>query len=182
MRIYDVSVGGKTYRVEIDSSGGESAALAEGQAEDPESEDWRIRLNGREFVINVAAGAPNVLSLLIEGNSFEVRQEREPERLRIFVRGESHEVSLRDPRSLRNRVRVGNVDEGPLKITATMPGKVVRVLAAKGERMAVGQPIAVIEAMKMQNEIRSPKEGVLKELRVRVGANVNSGEVLAIVE
>ena len=182
MTIYDVSVGGKTYRVEIEPQGQEPAHLAQGDAGDRHEAEWKIRLDGRDLVVNVARGAPDVVSLLIDGNSFEVRQERAPERLQIFVRGESHEVSLRDPRSFRNRARAGASEQGPLRITATMPGKVVRVLVQAGEAIAVGQSIAVVEAMKMQNEIRSPKEGVLKELRVRAGANVNSGEVLAIVE
>lgn len=182
MIVYDVSVGGKTYRLEIEPRGRESASPAPGEADDRQGSDWRLRLDGREVLVNVAPGTPDVLSLLIEGNSFDVRQEREPEKLRIFVRGEIHEVSLEDPRSFRNRTRARSVERGPLKVTATMPGKVVRVLARAGEQMAAGQAIAVIEAMKMQNEIRSPKPGVLKELRVRPGANVNTGEVLAIVE
>ena len=63
-----------------------------------------------------------------------------------------------------------------------MPGKVVRVLAHEGETIVPGQGIAVVEAMKMQNEIRSPRAGVLKKLLAHEGMKVNAGEVLAIVE
>ena len=63
-----------------------------------------------------------------------------------------------------------------------MPGKVVRIAVSVGDQIAAGQGILVIEAMKMQNEVRSPKEGQLKKLLVREGANVIAGEVLAIIE
>jgi biotin carboxyl carrier protein len=63
-----------------------------------------------------------------------------------------------------------------------MPGKVVRVLAREGDTIAAGQAIAVVEAMKMQNEIRSPRAGVLKKMLAHDGMKVNAGEVLGIVE
>jgi pyruvate carboxylase subunit B len=71
---------------------------------------------------------------------------------------------------------------GEQKITASMPGRVVRVLARPGEAIRIGQGIVVIEAMKMQNVVRSPKDGALKKLLVAEGANVNAGEVLAVIE
>jgi biotin carboxyl carrier protein len=63
-----------------------------------------------------------------------------------------------------------------------MPGKVVRLLAREGEHVRAGQGIVVVEAMKMQNEIRSPREGKIVNLRAREGLNVNAGETLAIIE
>jgi len=63
-----------------------------------------------------------------------------------------------------------------------MPGKVVRVLAREGENVQAGQGIIVLEAMKMQNEIKSPKAGTLQKVLAREGANVNPGEVLAVIE
>jgi biotin carboxyl carrier protein len=63
-----------------------------------------------------------------------------------------------------------------------MPGRIVRVLASEGDKISAGQSIAVVEAMKMQNEIKSLKQGTLKKLLARVGMNVHAGEVLAVVE
>ncbi len=63
-----------------------------------------------------------------------------------------------------------------------MPGKVMRILAREGDEISAGQGIIVVEAMKMQNEIRSSKAGILKKLLAREGLNVTAGEVLAIVE
>jgi biotin carboxyl carrier protein len=63
-----------------------------------------------------------------------------------------------------------------------MPGKVVRVLIEKGAQVEADQGILVVEAMKMQNELRSPKDGIVKALNVSEGATVNAGDVLAIIE
>jgi biotin carboxyl carrier protein len=83
---------------------------------------------------------------------------------------------------LRSRLRAGQPETGEQKLTASMPGKVVRVLAKPGDTVAAGQGVVVIEAMKMQNEVRAAKDGMVKTLLAREGANVNAGEVLAILE
>ncbi|PYV61479.1 MAG: hypothetical protein DMG97_43015 [Acidobacteria bacterium] len=69
-----------------------------------------------------------------------------------------------------------------MRLTASMPGKVVRVLAKEGDALNAGMGIVVVEAMKMQNEVRSPKEGTLKKMLAREGMNVNVGDVLAVLE
>ena len=73
-------------------------------------------------------------------------------------------------------------DHGPKKLTAPMPGKVVRILVSEGAEIEAGAGILVVEAMKMQNEVKSPKKGIVQKITVREGAAVNSGDVLAIVE
>ncbi|MGH9706384.1 MAG: biotin/lipoyl-containing protein, partial [Candidatus Acidiferrales bacterium] len=71
--------------------------------------------------------------------------------------------------------------EGRQNVLASMPGKVVRVLANAGDAVEAGQGLLVVEAMKMQNEIRSPKSGTIERLLVAEGQTVNAGELLAIV-
>ena len=161
--IYDVAVDGKPHRLELQSVEG----------------SMRFRLDKRDFSVQAEHINPETLSILVDGKSFEVR--REPNG-RIFLNGRRYEVSVDDPRSWRGRKRTGTGTEGPQRLTASMPGKIVRVLASEGEKIQAGQGIAVVEAMKMQNEVKSPKEGVLKKLLVRPGTNVTAGDVLAIVE
>jgi biotin carboxyl carrier protein len=161
--LYDITIGSETHRLELNRI----------------EERWHCRLDGREISVDAEHVDPQTLSILIGGKSFEVR--REPGD-KIFIHGKRHEVSVDDPRSWRGRKRAGAGTEGPQKLTASMPGKIVRVLAAEGEKISAGQGIAVVEAMKMQNEIKSPKEGTLKKLLAKPGMNVNAGEVLAIVE
>jgi len=91
-------------------------------------------------------------------------------------------VELRDPRSLRARKGSAADEKGPRKIVAPMPGRVVRLLVAEQAEVEAGQGIIVVEAMKMQNEIKSPKKGIVKKIVAAAGTAVNAGDVLAIVE
>lgn len=70
---------------------------------------------------------------------------------------------------------------GPQRLVAPMPGRVVRVLAQPGSRVAPRQPVVVIEAMKMENELRSPVDGVVSDVLVKEGQSVEAGTVLAVV-
>jgi biotin carboxyl carrier protein len=89
-------------------------------------------------------------------------------------------VEIIDPRAWR-RGRGGGIElEGRQQLIAPMPGKIVRVLVAKGQQVEAGQGLLVIEAMKMQNELRSPKSGAVEKV-AREGQTVNAGEILAVV-
>lgn len=175
MNKYEISVGGKTHKVEVEQA-----------ASDPASSSvealYQVRLNGREIPVSCVPVSDGTLSLIVNGESFEVQCERVAEALLITLRGASYECTVSDPRSLRTRKKLGVADSGEQKLTASMPGKVVRIIAAVGDQIKAGQGILVIEAMKMQNEVRSPKDGRLKKLLVKQSANVVAGEVLAIIE
>jgi len=166
------SEAGVIYEFEV---GGRSRALDVKRTES----GWSLRLDGREALVNAERIDPNTLSILKDGESFAVR--RLPDG-GILVRGRYYRVSVRDRRSWRGRDQGSGGAEGFEKLTATMPGKVVRLLAREGEKISANQGVVVVEAMKMQNEIRSRKAGVLKRLLAEPGMNVNAGEVLAIVE
>jgi biotin carboxyl carrier protein len=138
-------------------------------------------LDGRAFEIDAVLARRDVLSLRIGDKAYEIKSERVGEDLHLWVGSTRFAVELRDPRSLRSRNRSSD-DHGPRKIVAPMPGKVVRLLVREGDEVALGAGIAVMEAMKMQNEIKSPKKGAVQKILVAVGAAVNPGDVLAIVE
>ena len=91
-------------------------------------------------------------------------------------------MALSDPKHLRGARVVAGHDAGRALVAAPMPGKVVRVLVERGQAVEAGAGVVVVEAMKMQNELKSPKDGRVAELRARAGATVNAGEVLAVVE
>jgi biotin carboxyl carrier protein len=124
----------------------------------------------------------DVLSVIIDGKSYEVKRERTATDLHLWVGPVRYAAELRDPRSLRSRKGPGADEKGPRKLVAPMPGKVVRLLVAEKAEVEAGQGILVVEAMKMQNEIKSPKAGIVQKLVASDGANVNAGDVLAIVE
>lgn len=175
MNKYQINVGGKMHEVEAE-------LIAETAADRKSELAYRVRLDGREIPVSCVPLTDSTLSLIVNGESFDVRCERIGEALHVALRGMIYECNVSNPRSLRARKKTGIADSGEQKLTASMPGKVVRIIASVGDQIKAGQGILVIEAMKMQNEVRSPKDGHLKKLLVSQSANVVAGEVLAIIE
>lgn len=174
MNIYEISVGGKTQKVEVEAVATQPGSKAETA--------YRVRLDGHEITVSCVFLNHHALSLIVNGKSFAVQCERTAETVQVALRGAIYECVVSDPRSLRTRKKAGLTDSGEQRLIASMPGKVVRIISAVGDQIKAGQGILVIEAMKMQNEVRSPKDGQLKKLLVRQGANVLAGQVLAIIE
>ena len=164
--VYDIIVSGKPHRLELETANGV----------------WQCRLNGEEVQFDAVLTGRDVLSLLVDGRSYEVKREQTATDLHLWVGGTRFPVELRDPRSLRSRQASARDEKGPRKIVAPMPGRVVRLLAAEQAEVEAGQGVIVVEAMKMQNEIKSPKKGRIQKIEVAPGATVNAGDVLAIVE
>jgi biotin carboxyl carrier protein len=167
LMLYDVTIDGKNYRLDLDLD------RADGR--------WSCRLDGRELEVDAVLARPDVLSLRIGNSAYEIKSERVANDLHLWVGSTRFAAEVRDPRSLRGRTRAGD-DHGPKKIVAPMPGKVVRLLVRDGDEVELGAGVAVVEAMKMQNEIKSPKRGTVKKILVSEGAAVNAGDVLAIIE
>jgi biotin carboxyl carrier protein len=141
---------------------------------------WRIALDGQPVPADVVEIAPSTLSILIRGESHEIRVSRFSDgKLSIQSGLREFTAEVTDPRSWRGR-RLAHVEaEGRQQIAAPMAGKVVRVLVKSGDKVEVGQGLLVVEAMKMQNEIRSMKSGIVERLLAKEGQPVNAGEVLA---
>lgn len=148
-----------------------------------DADGWRIQVDGRTVDADIAEISPQVLSILLAGQSYEVRVT--PSRdatLTLHAANREFSAEVFDPRAWRGR-RHGLVEaQGRQPIVAPMPGKVVRVLVKAGERVEAGQGVLVVEAMKMQNEIRSPKTGKVERLLVQEGQPVNAGDVLAWID
>jgi biotin carboxyl carrier protein len=162
---YDITIDGKNYRLDLNR--------AEGR--------WACRLDGNEVEVDAVLARPDVLSLRIGNQAYEVKCERVSAEMHLWVGSARFAAEVRDPRSLRGRARTVD-DHGPKKLTAPMPGKIVRVLVNQGDEVEAGAGVLVVEAMKMQNEIKSPKKGTIQKILVSGGAAVNAGDVLAIVE
>jgi biotin carboxyl carrier protein len=142
----------------------------------------RARLDGRAVEANVVEVGPGMYSILLEGAACEVHVEPAPAGLIVSVAGRRLEARVVDPRRWRGAGRGGTLEaEGRQQVVAPMPGKVVRVLVQQGESVEAGRGLLVVEAMKMQNEIRSPKTGAVERLLVTEGQAVNAGEILAVV-
>ena len=137
-------------------------------------------VDGRPVEADAVRIARGAYSVLLGGRSLEVTAEETSDGLLLRTNGREFLVDIIDPRSWRRGRGAGIELEGRQQLVAPMPGKIVRVLVEAGQQVTAGQGLLVIEAMKMQNEIRSPKSGTVEKL-AREGQTVNAGEVLAIV-
>jgi biotin carboxyl carrier protein len=142
----------------------------------------RFRVDGApEREAHVETPEPGVYSILIDGRSYDAFVTESPSGLAVTIDGFRFDVSVRDPRRW-SRKGAGSRGEGVQTIASPMPGKVVRVLAAAGDEVAPGQGIVVVEAMKMQNELKADRAGIVLSLAAKEGATVTAGEILATVE
>ncbi len=164
---FDVIVDGKTHHLE----------LTQGE------KTWRCKVDDQMIEVDAALTARDVMSILVGGDAFEVKRERSLQgELHLVIGSARYAVDVQDPRSLRTRRAAGDREAGPQKITAPMPGKIVRVLVAEKDEVQSGQGVIVMEAMKMQNEMKSPKDGKVQKILTSEGSTVNSGDTLAVIE
>jgi len=164
--LLDFRVGKNTCVVDLERDGG----------------GWKIAVDGEPVEADVVEIAPDILSILLEGQSYEIRIARTPDgKLKLQMGLNEFVAEVRDPRSWRGRHSSQTEVQGRQLITAPMAGKIVRLLVKSGDQVEVGQGLLVVEAMKMQNEIRSPKSGTVEKLLVNEGQTVNAGEVLASI-
>jgi biotin carboxyl carrier protein len=144
---------------------------------------WRISLDGEPVDADAVEIAPNNFSILLNGKSHEIIVTPNPNgTLTLQAAHREFIAEVIDPRAWRGRRHGALEAEGRQQILAPMPGKIIRVLVQAGEKVEVGQGLLVVEAMKMQNEIRSPKSGTVDRLLIKEGQPVNAGEVLAWID
>ena len=148
---------------------------------------WTIRIDEQPIEIdsadleNAVLIAPGICSILRDGCSYEVRLAETEGDLQARVNGYDYLVEVRDQRDAPAKSRTSG-GEGRQKVMAPMPGKVIRVLVEQGDAVEAGQGLVVVEAMKMQNEMKSPKAGRVTQLAAKPGGAVAAGEVLAVIE
>jgi biotin carboxyl carrier protein len=153
---------------------------------------WQVAVDGRTIEIDsgqlsaVTQVEPGVYSVLLDGVSYEVRvieksAEEMPQGVSAEVGGRRFAVEVRDPRDT-GRGSSGSISSGRQKIAAPMPGKVVRVLVNVGDLVDAGQGLVVVEAMKMQNEMKATRPGCVIEVRAGAGETVGAGDTLVVLE
>ena len=163
---FEVHISGSTREVELERN----------------ADSWRISLDGQPVEADVVEIAPNTISILLGGQSHEIRITPLTDgALKLQSGLAEFTAEVIDPRAWRGRHGVLEA-EGRQQVLAPMPGKVIRLLVKAGDRVEAGQGLLVVEAMKMQNEIRSPKSGTVERLLAKEGQPVNVGEVLAWVD
>jgi biotin carboxyl carrier protein len=144
---------------------------------------WQISLDGAATDADAIEIAPGIFSILLNGESHEIRVAPNPDGSLTIQDGPNEfKAEVADPRSWRGRKQGAAEVEGRQKIVAPMPGKVIRLLVKPGDKVEAGQGLLVVEAMKMQNEVKSPKTGTVEKLLAKEGQPVNSGDILAWID
>ncbi len=162
------SLGGRTYTVEI---------------EEIEKSIYRVSVDGNEFLVDGKKTGHSNYSLIMDQRSFEVDVDSSEDEYKVLVDGRTYHIHLVDER----RVRLGGAQsgvelQGRQNVSVPMPGKVIAILVAEGDRVEKGQGLVIVEAMKMENEVRSPISGEVKQIKVKTGEAVEADAVLAVVE
>jgi biotin carboxyl carrier protein len=152
--------------------------VVNGRAGQLQLEPSRFEYNGIAKDYSIEPSGPGVFSVLIDGRSYQATILAPGT---IQVNNNIYDVEIFDPRELRARSSSG-ASEGRQNIVAPMPGKVVRLLVSVGAAIEAGQGLIVVEAMKMQNEMKSPKTGIVAAIKTKDGATVAAGEILIVIE
>lgn len=143
---------------------------------------WKVSMDGQPVDADVEEIDPHSVSVLLDGQSYTVQITQTPDGfLKLHTALQEFTAEAADPRAWRGRRHGGAEVQGQQLVAAPMPGKVIRVLVGVGDKVEAGQGLIVVEAMKMQNEIRSPKTGTVERLSAKEGQAVTSGEVLCVI-
>jgi pyruvate carboxylase subunit B len=162
---YYARIGQREYEVEIDGD----KVIVDGEL---------LEVDFRQ------GGAPELYSILCNGASYELLIEAERFHYGVTLRGERIDVQVEDERTRRLNAgrKMPAMPEGELAVTAPIPGLVVKVLVAPGDKIEDSQPLVILEAMKMENEIRALRAGVVKSVQVAAGQRVEQNGVLLVLE
>lgn len=167
--IYSAELQGRTHRLAVKGKGSRVP----------------VQVNGKTYEVDFSAVDGSLLSLLVAGRSYEADVVEEAEGvLTVWVEGETYRIEYEEEgrRPRRSAGIMGHGAGGRQVITAPMPGKVAAVLVSPAQEVTVGQGLIVLEAMKMENELKASRPGVVKEVRVQEGSAVGGGDVLVVIE
>src|ERR1044072_1724688 len=147
-------------------------------------EDGRVsaQVGDRVYSLDVREIEPDGYLFFLNTNVHECRVTTSKSTFDVSIHGRNYSITIVDPKRLRSGQNSDRHHHGVAQILAPMPGKVVRVQLEAGATVEKGTGVVVVEAMKMQNEMKSPRDGVVVSINVRPGDTVNAGDVLAVVE
>src|SRR6266542_328190 len=137
----------------------------------PRDENFAVEVDGRTYEVHCQSLGSGEYLIIENSNIYHCR-----------VHAHSYEIKIIDPNRLRRGRSASGQGHGAAQIVAPMPGKVVRCLVEIGARVELGQGIIVVEAMKMQNEMKAPKAGTVTALNAAPYRTVNAGDILVVIE
>ena len=144
---------------------------------------YAVTVEGRTFELESLVLPHGAVSMIVEGQSFSVEFDEKGDEVGVVLRGQLTRFDVADERKLRLRAATaGFAVEGKQTVVAPMPGKIVKIFVKVGDVVTEGQGLVVVEAMKMENELKSPKAGTITQIITKEGATVENGAPLVVVE
>jgi biotin carboxyl carrier protein len=161
--LFEASTAGRSARIEVrEAQGG-----------------YRVAIDDKVLELDLAKIGSHGLCVLVDGVSHDVSLEKTTGGFAILMRGDRFDIDLKD--AVKGAVLGRAASTGPLKLTAPMPGKIVKVLVAPGDIVEAGHGVLVMEAMKMENELKTIRAGTVQEITVKEGQAVEMGALLLII-
>jgi glutaconyl-CoA/methylmalonyl-CoA decarboxylase subunit gamma len=147
------------------------------------NDEFCLTLNGKTFSVNAIRTTQQSLSLIVEGKSYEVGLEKKGNQYSVYFYNNTVYLNLYEARKYKaTELAKKPVTSGPFSVVAPMPGKIIKITAVENQTVSEGEPLLIMEAMKMQNELKAPRAGVVRQLHVKEGEPVSPQQVLLILE
>jgi len=160
---FEAATGGKSARIEVREFQGR----------------YRVTVGDKTLDLDVVRTGEHEASILVDGVSHDIMLEKTAEGFAVLLRGDRFDVDLKD--AVKGVALGKAAHTGPLKLMAPMPGKIVKVLVAPGEAVEAGRGLLVMEAMKMENELKASRAGTVQEIKVKEGQAVEMGALLLVI-
>ena len=160
---FDATTGEKTARIEVRESQGR----------------YHVTIGDKTLDLDWVRTGEQEASVLVDGVSYDITVDKTLEGFGVLIRGDRFEVELKD--AVKGVALGRAAHSGPLKLTAPMPGKIVKVLVAQGDAVEAGRGVLVMEAMKMENELKASRAGTVQEIKVKEGQAVEMGALLLVI-
>jgi biotin carboxyl carrier protein len=164
MTHYITTINGKQYDIDIDKDG-------------------NILVNGEKREVDFKALRPQLYSFIMEGRSYELVLDEHDGEYEVMLRGQLYSGQVLDERAqLLATQRTGaGAGSGEISIKAPMPGLVVAIPVSEGQEVHAGQTVIILESMKMQNELKAPREGTIARISAQAGTSVEQGKLLVTI-
>jgi biotin carboxyl carrier protein len=166
---YELEIGGRTRRAVVTKLG----------------DGFAVTVDGRRFHVDAVRVDAYTLSLLVDkvcSHEVGVASDATGAHLVVRVGATTMAVGLNGRRRTRRTTAASGATAGPQRVVAPMPGKVLRVPVKVGDSVSAGQPLVVVEAMKMENELRAGRDGTVADIHAREGMSVEAGALLVIIQ
>ncbi len=162
--LFDATTAGQTARVEVRETQGR----------------YRVTIGDKTLDLDLVKIGESDVCVLVDGVSHDLTLEKTPEGFAVLLRGDRFDVDLKDAVKGAALAKVAHI--GPVKLMAPMPGKIVKALVVPGDSVEAGQGVLVMEAMKMENELKAIRAGTVLEIRVKEGQAVEMGALLLVID